>query len=104
MERLIALLPDPADAIDRATVSAAAEFPEFRFLTIHPKRPRGPQPAGSHVMKTGEVIASFQTIMTLVQKGLRASATAEQRDEQLWHIEAEADHSVTRLLSAVVLS
>ena len=47
--------------------------------------------------------ASFQAIMALAQNGLSASATAEQRDEQLRLIAAEASRSVTRLLSAVVL-
>jgi len=54
-------------------------------------------------METDEMIASFQAIMALAQNGLSASATAEQRDEQLRFIAAEASRSVTRLLSAVVL-
>jgi hypothetical protein len=54
-------------------------------------------------MKTDEIIASFQTIIALARKARGTSPTAEQRDEQLRLIEAEAYRSVTRLLSAVVL-
>jgi len=53
-------------------------------------------------MKTDEMIASFQAIMALAQSGLTASSRAEQRDQQLRLIEAEASRSVTRLLSAIV--
>ena len=54
-------------------------------------------------MNTDEMIASFQAIIGLAHEGLSASATAEQRDEQLRLIAAEAARSATRLLSAVVL-
>jgi hypothetical protein len=54
-------------------------------------------------MKTDEIIESFRAIMALANRGLSATATAEQRAEQLRLIEAEASRSATRLLSAVVL-
>jgi hypothetical protein len=54
-------------------------------------------------MDTYEMIASFQAIIALAQNGLSASTTAEQRDEQLRLIAAEASRSATRLLSAIVL-
>jgi hypothetical protein len=58
---------------------------------------------GSQAMKIDEMIASFQTIITLAQNALRTSTTADWRDEELRLIEAEAARSLTRLLSAVVL-